>query len=52
MLFEDERATKAVLSFLRGTKLGQMVTIRLGAERKRKKEREKTPREREGRWKG
>ena len=27
MLFDDDRATKAVLSFLRVTKVGQMVTI-------------------------
>ena len=27
LLFGDERATKAVLSFLRKTKVGQMVTI-------------------------
>ena len=27
LLFEDERATKAVLSFLRKTKVGQVVTI-------------------------
>ena len=27
LLFDDDRATKAVLSFLRVTKVGQMVTI-------------------------
>ena len=27
LLFNDERATKAVLSFLRKTRVGQMVTI-------------------------
>ena len=27
LLFRDERATRAVLSFLRKTKVGQMVTI-------------------------
>ena len=27
LLFGDDRATKAVLSFLRATKVGQMVTI-------------------------
>ena len=27
MLFDDERATKAVLSFLRKTKVGQIVTM-------------------------
>ena len=27
LLFKDERATKAVLSFLRKTRVGQMITI-------------------------
>lgn len=35
MLFGDERATKAVLSFLRRTKVGQMVTISCDEEEER-----------------
>ena len=36
-LFGDKRATKEVLSFLRKTKLGQMVTIPPGTKRKKGK---------------
>ena len=45
MLFDDERATKAALSFLRKTKVGKMVTTppRDGKEEEGGEDRRETP---------
>ena len=51
LLFGGERATKAVLSFLRKTKVGQMVTISPRDE-EGEEEGEEVSERRTARWKG
>ena len=54
MLFDDERATKAALSFLRKTKVGEVITTppRDGKEEEGGEDRRETPKTKGKRWKG